>query len=223
MGSIPIGATDMDIKTIGLSAIAAATMLFFAASCEKTVEKEIVLDNETELASSDAVKGEGGSFTLKFTAPDAWTAAVEGTAEWLSVSPKDGAAGAASLAMTTTENNESLDERSAVIVITSGSAKKSVTLKQAVGEVFALGTTSVEVKADGGAFTVGITTNLGYDVEVVKGEDWITFDKTTADVKNGDLKFTATANATGVERTGMITVCSSNQQCHSVKVTQAAK
>ena len=107
------------------------TILAFVA-CSDDIEEAYEITFETPTTETEAINTPYGKSTvIKFTAEAAWTADVVGTraVDWCSVSPTSGEAGEATITITTTTNNTS-EERSAQVVIKSGSTEKSIEVTQ---------------------------------------------------------------------------------------------
>lgn len=96
----------------------------------------------------------GSTASLTFTATSDWTVSVDDAASsWLSVSPASGEAGTHTLSLVTVAN-ESYDERNASVTITSGNAKKTLTVTQKQKDALILTSNKVEVDTEGGDFSI---------------------------------------------------------------------
>ena len=117
----------------------------------------------------------GGVATVSFSTTKPWTASVVNTRadSWLEVSPTQGQAGETTLKIITKENN-SPDERSASIILKSGSTNKTIQVTQKQKDALTVTTSKFEVGAEGGQITVEVKSNVKYTCEIdQKCEEWI--------------------------------------------------
>ncbi|MGM9699134.1 MAG: cellulase family glycosylhydrolase [Prevotella sp.] len=114
--------------------------------------------------------------------------------------------------------NTETDDRAANITISAGGDSKTVKVSQKAFEGLILKTTSVELSADGGAFTVELQANGKYSVEINDG--WIS-SANTKSMTSYTERFIADANPAS-ERTGSITF-TRESLVEKVTVKQAAK
>lgn len=193
------------MKRLMLMILTVAMLLVVVAGCEKTPEGSV---DETliQLAGSQKeildVAPAGESMTIRFTAAAEWTARVAGKADWLVISPAEGAAGMARVNVDVSVN-DSDSERTAVIELCcSGSAIKKITISQEVFiPTFEMSRTERSMSCLGGTFAVVVTADVEYDFDI--SVDWIKESATKA----GDEfrhEFVVNPNAGG-ERTGVIT------------------
>lgn len=108
------------------SALTAALLL----SCEEKEPVPVTIDSQPS-----QIAAEGGSTSFTVTAPGTWTAAVQpasdGTAAaWLTIDPASGEAGEHTVTLTA-EANTAGEERTATIIVTSGSSSVTVSVSQA--------------------------------------------------------------------------------------------
>lgn len=106
-------------------------VLAFVA-CSDDIEEAYEITFETPTTETEAINTPFGKSTvIKFTAEAAWTAEVVSTraVDWCSVSPTSGEAGEATITITTTTNDTS-EERSAEVVLKSGSTEKTIEVTQ---------------------------------------------------------------------------------------------
>lgn len=104
--------------------------LFLVAACsDKEVEPGFAIENSGDIV----VNWEGGStMVFSFTSAREWKASC--SADWLSVSPLSGESGKASLTVTAKSANSTAVDRSATIVLSSGTVQKEITLTQEAGD-----------------------------------------------------------------------------------------
>lgn len=108
------------------SALTAALLL----SCEEKEPVPVTIDSQPS-----QIAAEGGSTSFTITAPGTWTAAVQpasdGTAAaWLTIDPASGEAGEHTVTLTA-EANTAEEERTATVIVTSGSSSATVSVSQA--------------------------------------------------------------------------------------------
>lgn len=108
------------------SALTAALLL----SCEEKEPVPVTIGSQPS-----QIAAEGGSTSFTVTAPGTWTAAVQpasdGTAAaWLTIDPASGEAGEHTVTLTA-EANTAEEERTATVIVTSGSSSATVSVSQA--------------------------------------------------------------------------------------------
>ena len=108
------------------SALTAALLL----SCEEKEPVPVTIGSQPS-----QIAAEGGSTSFTVTAPGTWTAAVQpasdGTATaWLTIDPASGEAGEHTVTLTA-EANTAEEERTATVIVTSGSSSATVSVSQA--------------------------------------------------------------------------------------------
>ena len=97
------------------------------------------------------------STTLTFTADGSWKASCD--ASWLNISPREGGSGTNTITLSTTATNQTKHQRSAQLVITSGSAKKTITVRQR-GDYALFRQSDYSVPATGATLNIKFVTNL---------------------------------------------------------------
>ena len=163
----------------------------------------------------------GGTAALTFTATSDWTAAVDGAASgWLSVSPASGGAGTHTLNLVTTAN-DSYDERNASVTITSGSAKKTLTVTQKQKDALILTSNKVEVDAEGGDFSIELQANVEVTYEIESGaQAWLAPVPRSRALVPSALTFHAEANEEAESRQAIIKLTGGNGLTEEVTVYQ---
>lgn len=101
-----------------------------AFSCQEKEPTPLTIDSEPE-----AIAAEGGSTTFTFTAPGQWTAVIQPASDgtevsWLAIDPASGETGQHTVTLTA-EANTAEEERTATVIVTSGSSSATVTVSQA--------------------------------------------------------------------------------------------
>lgn len=190
------------MKRILLFATFAALAL---VSCKKenAVTPEIKAD-KTEYTLPLAGTEET-DFYVEFTANVDWTAALKDSPEWISISPKKGTAAEAGKIKIVAEANAANDPRSAVLVVTAGTAKQEFTLTQPQKDAFLLVESSAEIDSKGGTVTIKVMTNVDYTVTIPSDATWITKADTKA-YGEQTVSLNVAKNDSDDSRTAVITV-----------------
>lgn len=115
------------IAGLTLASVLTAALLL---SCEEKEPVPVSIDSQPS-----QIAAEGGSTSFTVTAPGTWTAAVQpasdGTAAaWLTIDPASGEAGEHTVTLTA-EANTAEEERTATVIVTSGSSSATVSVSQA--------------------------------------------------------------------------------------------
>lgn len=115
------------IAGLTLASVLTAALLL---SCEEKEPVPVTIDSQPS-----QIAAEGGSTSFTVTAPGTWTAAVQpasdGTAAaWLTIDPASGEAGEHTVTLTA-EANTAEEERTATVIVTSGSSSATVSVSQA--------------------------------------------------------------------------------------------
>ena len=161
------------------------------------------------------LSAEGGTATVTFTASKAWTATVL-SSDWLTLSSISGNAGLATLTITATVN-ETPDDRSATIIIKSGTASQSINVTQKQKYALTISSDKFEVNAEGGEISVEVKANIDFTVKT--DADWIIQAGTRA-MKTTNLTFNVKGNPGTEKREGHITI-NSGAFSETVTVSQA--
>ncbi len=150
------------------------------------------------------VPPEGGDAKITFTAATAWTASVVSTKadSWVDVNPKSGNPGPAEIKITTAPNDTYV-ERNATIQINCGGQTKDIVLTQKQVDNITVTTDKVELRAEGGTFTIELKSNIDFSYEIEGG--WIKYVSTKA-YSEKTLTFSAEANDGVQKREGSVTV-----------------
>ena len=119
---------------------------------------------------------DGGSTIVTFTSSDEWTAeAINNRADaWCSVSPTSGSAGNSQVTITTTAN-DTTDDRTATVVIKSGTIQKTIAVSQKQKDALTVTSSKFEVSADGGEIEIEVKANIDFNVEIDESaKSWVT-------------------------------------------------
>ena len=197
-----------------------------AVGIVKRLPPPITETPKVEISSSNPVLvQQGGNATVTFTTNAAWTASVsEGSrsVSWCSVSPTSGQAGTVNLTVTTTPN-DTYDERNAIVTITAGTAKKTFSVTQKQKDALTVTSNKVELKAEGGNFTIEAQANVSVSYEIEEtAKDWISASESRG-LTTTTLNFTAKTNESTERRQGTITLKGGDGLTETVTVYQAGE
>lgn len=159
-----------------------------------------------ETTASD-FSSEGGRQAISFTTTEAWTAEVINSRAdgWCSISPTSGAAGSATISVTT-EPNDTHDDRSASIVIRAGSASKTVKVSQKQKDALTVTASKFEVEAEGGEVKIEVKANIDFEYAIDESaQEWIKYEGTRA-MKTSTLTFSVAENDDTEKREGKIAI-----------------
>lgn len=132
--------------------------LFLVAACsDKEIEPSFAIENSGDVVINPEV---GSTTVFSFTSSREWKASC--SADWLSVSPLSGESGKASLTVTAKSANSTTVDRSATIVLSSGTVQKEITLTQEAGEIGFIDPdlTEYRMPVEGGVLNIGFSTNM---------------------------------------------------------------
>ena len=158
------------------------TLLFmFTVSCSEG--EDIGSDNpskqpdiKVEATMSDFAT-EGGTNTISFTSSAAWTAEIINSRadSWCSINPTSGPAGKAQITITTTAN-ETPDDRTASIIIKSGTVSKTINVSQKQKDALTVTSSKFEVSDEGGKVNIEVKSNIEFEYAIEESaKDWITY------------------------------------------------
>ena len=160
-------------------------------------------------ASLSSFNEEGGSGKISFTASEAWSAEVINSRadSWISIHPTSGAAGEATVTVTT-EPNDTPDERSASIVIKAGSASQTIKVSQKQKDALTVTAASFEVSNEGGQIEIEVKANIDFEYEIEESaKEWVTYEGTRA-LKTSTLTFAVAENDDVEKREAKINITS---------------
>lgn len=184
--------------------------------CDDPVDTTPVGEIQLASTSKDQIElpADGGSANVRFTSALEWH--VEFAEDWLTVSPMEGDAGTARIAVSA-DANETEDTRTAVVNICSGNQKLPINITQEpFVATFELLDTEKEVSANGGEIKVRVRADVDYEFHCEA--DWIS-DASTKAPRTREHKFIVEPNPSSEERTAVITFCA-DQTCKAFTVTQ---
>ena len=155
---------------------------------------------------------ENGTTTISFHSVQAWTAEVEANKPWCTVSPASGDAGTEATLTISVDENDTYDERTAVVTIVSEGVKKPITITQSQSDSFTFtGVPTEPFNSDKNTFVITTAENTGTPtVKIEDGVDWITYEVTPASkgLTETNITFTVNENRTYDARSGKITISS---------------
>ena len=150
----------------------------------------------------------GGNTTINVTSNTTWNAPTSNAPSWLTVSNITPAnrTGNGSFRLNATANNTGV-ARTGTITVTGGGLTRQVTVTQQPATL-TLSPTSWNAPQGGGNTTINVTSNITWNTPTSNAPSWLTVSNITPANRtgNGSFRLNATANNTGVARTGTITV-----------------
>ncbi len=152
---------------------------------------------------------EGGSQNVSFTTSGEWTAQVlnDRASDWCKVSPASGAAGIGQITVTATAN-ATTDERSASIVLKSGTVQKTIKVTQKPKDALTVTASKFEVAFEGGTVAIEVKANIDFSYAVDgASQSWIKY-QTTRAMKTSTLVFDIAENDSRDKRQGTVTISS---------------
>lgn len=138
---------------------------------------------------------DGGKGTISFTASEAWSAEIINTRadSWISIHPTSGGAGEATITITT-EPNDTPDDRSATIVIKSGTVEKTVKISQKQQDALTVTAATFEVGNEGGEIDIEVKANIDFEYEIDEAaKEWVEYKGTRA-IETSTLTFAVAEN-----------------------------
>lgn len=200
-------------KILLFGAIAVAAI---ACKPEEQVTPEVKVLSD---AAALVIAQEGGEALIDFDANVEWTAELKeaSAADWCSIAPKSGAAGANKVKVIAIEN-ETNDNRTVTVVLKAQTAQQEVVVTQLQKNALVAGQTSYDVPSEGGQIEVVLGHNVDYSVAIDAA--WLTEVKTKA-YEETKLVFAAEANTALEGRTAKITITAGDLK-QEITVNQAA-
>ena len=200
--------------------------LFLVAACsDKEIEPSFAIENSGGVVINPEV---GSTTIVSFTSAREWKASC--SADWLSVSPLSGESGKATLTLTTKSENSTTVDRSATLVLSSGTVQKEITLTQEAGEVGFIepDLTEYRMPVGGGVLLIGFSTNMGEDefqIQSSPGVDWLNQNEGGRAVSEYGVKLNVLANPDDDSRSVnfIFTRKADSKVLATVKLVQAGK
>lgn len=205
------------MKKVLLSLMAIAVAL---VSCKK--EEQIVPEikaDKTEVTVPTAGTEEEDVF-IEFESNVEWTAALKESIDWGSITPQKGNAGKGKIKIIA-DVNEGNDARTAIVVVTAGSAQKEFTVTQLQKDAFSLVTDAAEIGAEGGEVEIKVMTNIAYEVVLPDGASWLKKIDTKAYGEQVTKISVDAFNELDGEREAVITVTAAGFEAQEFTLTQS--
>ena len=152
---------------------------------------------------------EGGSQNVTFTSSGEWTAQVlnDRANDWCKLTPASGAAGNGQITVTAAAN-ATTDERSASIILKSGTVQKTIKVTQKQKDALTVTASKFEVAAEGGTVAIEVKANIDFSYAVDgASQSWIKY-QTTRAMKTSTLVFDIAENDSRDKRQGTVTISS---------------
>ena len=152
---------------------------------------------------------EGGSQNVTFTSSDDWTAQVlnDRANDWCKLTPASGVAGNGQITVTAAAN-ATTDERSASIILKSGTVQKTIKVTQKQKDALTVTASKFEVAAEGGTVAIEVKANVDFSYSVDgASQSWIKY-QTTRAMKTSTLVFDIAENDSRDKRQGTVTISS---------------
>ena len=152
---------------------------------------------------------EGGSQNVTFTSSGDWTAQVlnDRANDWCKLTPASGAAGNGQITVTAAAN-ATTDERSASIILKSGTVQKTIKVTQKQKDALTVTASKFEVAAEGGTVAIEVKANVDFSYSVDDAsQSWIKY-QTTRAMKTSTLVFDIAENDSRDKRQGTVTISS---------------
>lgn len=165
-------------------------------------QTEIVV-SETDLNFTTAA----GIQTVDISSPAEWRIQLINTpsGNWCSVTPASGIAGNATITVNV-QRNDTPDERTASIIIKSGTLRKTISVTQEQTDALDVKNMRHEVVAAGDTISIDVNANIDFTYTIDSdAQSWITYQSTRA-MKTTSLIFDIAPNESEQERQGKVTI-----------------
>ena len=198
-------------RTIYSIIIVLFAQVFFACSSDPKVDPVDPRQPRLTITwSPPTLLPAAGSTQLRFSTDEAWhieTAAGENADPWFEIDPMQGGPGEdISVSVRVNENTAYLG-RSFTLTIRTASLEKSVEITQLKRNAIIAGENRYELSAEEQTLTVEILSNVGYEVEITEGREWLAADDSTRSepgLSATEHRFTVGANSELQERSATV-------------------
>lgn len=166
---------------------------------------------------------DGGTSKVTITSSAAWTAELvnDRADDWCSIDSTSGSAGTSTLTITATAN-DTPDDRTATIVVKSGTLSKTINVSQKQKDALTVTSSKFEVDAEGGEVVVEVKANIDFEYAIDDAaKDWISYEGTRA-IQTSTLVFKVAKNDDTEKREGTITI-KSGEFSEDVMIYQAGE
>ena len=149
------------------------SMMMYSSCIEKkTLEVAYINEADGSSFTPSEVSALGAEVTISFNTNYQWQIKGYTKLDFCSLSAIKGNAGDASIVVTV-ERNETGDVRKAEFDILAGAAVKTVTITQTETNAIEIGTTSFDVRPEGGIVEVPVSANIEYSVNIPEEITWV--------------------------------------------------
>ena len=166
---------------------------------------------------------DGGTGKVTITSTAAWTAEFvnDRADDWCSIDSTSGSAGTSTLTITATAN-DTPDDRTASIVVKSGTLSKTINVSQKQKDALTVTSSKFEVDAEGGEVVVEVKANIDFEYAIDDAaKEWIKYEGTRA-IQTSTLVFKVAKNDDTEKREGTITI-KSGEFSEDVMIYQAGE
>ena len=154
-----------------LFSLMALAIALTACKKEEQIVPEIKADKtEIDVPVTGTEDAEEDVFIV-FTANVDWTASVQ-NAEWLTITPAKGTPEKGKIKLIAEASTEK-DPRTAVVVVTAGTAKKEFKVIQGQVDAFSLVEETASIDSKGGEVSLKVMTNIPYNVTIPAEATWV--------------------------------------------------
>ena len=168
-------------------------------------------DKEFRITAEESV------LELSFETAETWTAMADKA--WLTLDSVYGSAGSNTVSLTVRANG-GYEDRSGMVVFSSGTAKDTVHVVQAEMLDFFIGDEIYDCSADGGMIEVPFVTNTEFEILIDEDcRDWISISEDTKALEAGSFALSIARNATLYKREGLVSVAAASKVC-GIKIRQ---
>lgn len=181
---------------------------FLAVSCtEDKTEPGFSIDTAEDIVIASESNSQA---IIAFTSMREWTAKTD--ADWLSVSPSSGSAGAAEVTVTARSENTTGNVRTAVLTLTSGTLSREIVLRQVPTDYVLVEQSDYDVAKEGGKLEIEFLTNVPEDeLKIYSTEnDWLTQPVETRSVTAWCIRLVVSENTDAKPRTAEIVFVKDN-------------
>lgn len=190
--------------------------IFICMSCsdrDNHSDEPTFVPDESQIEISEAFltptfDAEGGEITVEFVTQSDWSVSVVNSRaeNWCSISPLSGGAGKATFIIRTIAN-DTYDERNATIILQAGADSKTITVTQKPQKALLISSNKIEIKKEGGEFSLEIKSNVKFEYFIEEGIDWLSISTTdTRTLSTTQLLFNVAPNLSGYKREASITI-----------------
>lgn len=168
---------------------------------------------------NQTISSDGGTISIVFKANGAWTAS--SSVDWLVFNQTSGSSGNASITATVRENS-SYDQRDGIVIISSGTVSKSITVTQKQKDALLLTSNTILLDEQGGTPKIEVKSNIDYSCKVDDGANsWISI-LSTKGLTTTNITLSISENTSDSDRQGNVIVYSGSLS-ETVTIYQKAK